>query len=81
VVRDGLKPKLGKAQLAGFDLLSRAEKDVAPLPPPDPAGSADVVTNVFNTTIEQVMYSKVTPENALVQIRKDANAILIKNKK
>jgi len=80
-VRDGLKPKLGKSQLAGFELLSRIEKDLSPLPPPDPAGSADVVNNVFNPTIEQVMYAKMTPANALTQIRKDGNAILVKNKK
>lgn len=81
VVREGLKPKLGKAQLAGFDLLSRIEKDLSPLPPPDAPGTADVVNNVFNPTIEQVMYGKMTPEAAMAQIRKDANAILIKNKK
>ena len=82
VVRDGLKPKLGKAQLAGFELLSRIEKDLSPLPPPDPAGTADIVTNVFGPTIEQVMYDKMKPENAMVQIRKDGNAILAdKNKK
>lgn len=82
VVREGLKPKLGRAQLAGFELLSRIEKDVAKLPPPDPAGSADVVNNVFNTTIEQVMYGKLDPKLAMEQIRKDADAILAeKNKK
>lgn len=81
-VRDGLKAKMGKAQLAGFDLLSRIEKDVSPLPPPDPAGTSDVNLNVFVPTIEQVMYGKITPEAAMATLRKEGDAILTaKNKK
>jgi len=84
-VREGIKPKLGKSQVAMFDFVAQAEKTAAPIRPPDPAGSADISgsDNSFIVTkvIEPVMYGKLSPEEGMALLRKEANAILAKNKK
>ncbi len=84
-VREGIKPKLGKSQIAMFDFAAQAEKTAAPIRPPDPAGSADISgsDNSFIVTkvIEPVMYGKLSAEDGVALLRKEANAILAKNKK
>jgi multiple sugar transport system substrate-binding protein len=84
-VREGIKPKLGKSQVAMFDFAAQAEKTAAPIRPPDPAGSADISgsDNSFIVTkvIEPVMYGKLSAEDGVALLRKEATAILAKNKK
>ena len=84
-VREGIKPKLGKPQVVMFDFVAQAEKTAAPIRPPDPAGSADISgsDNSFIVTkvIEPVMYGKLSAEDGVALLRKEATAILAKNKK
>jgi multiple sugar transport system substrate-binding protein len=81
VVRDGLKPKLTKMQQETFDFLDRVEKDCSPIRPPDPPGATDVVTNILDPQVLQpVRYGLLTPEEGAALLRKEANAILAKNK-
>lgn len=81
-VRDALKPKLGKSQLEMFEYVARVGNDVQPIRPPDPAGSNDLIKNVYRPqVIEPVLYEKLKPEDAVALLRKEANAILAKNKK
>jgi len=84
-VREGIKSKLGKAQIAMFDFVSQAEKSAAPIPPPDPANTGEISGSnnslIVAKVIEPVMYGKLTPEDGMALLRKEANAILAKNKK
>ena len=84
-VRDGIKPKLGKAQVMMFDFVAQAEKTAAPVPPPDPPGSADISNSdgslIISRVVDPVYYSRLSPEDGAALLRKEANAILAKNKK
>ncbi|MCI0560096.1 MAG: hypothetical protein MN733_16525, partial [Nitrososphaera sp.] len=81
-VREGLKPKLGKAQLEMFDYLARVSQDVQPIRPPDPPGSSDLYTNVYlPQVIDPVRYGQLESNQAAALLRQEANAILAKNKK
>lgn len=81
-VREAMTPKLGKAQKEMFDYVARVSKDVQPIRPADPAGTADLVKNVYNPqVIDAVMFEKIKPEDAAALLRKETNALLAKNKK
>jgi multiple sugar transport system substrate-binding protein len=84
-VREGIKSKLGKSQVAMFDFAAQAEKTAAPIRPPDPAGSADISGSdnslIVTKVIEPVMYGKLSAEDGVALLRKEATAILAKNKK
>lgn len=81
-VREALKPKLGKSQLEMFDYVARVSKIAEPIRPPDPTGANDVVKNIYvPQVISPVLYERMKPEEAVALLRKEANAILGKNKK
>jgi len=84
-VREGIKSKLGAAQVAMFDFVSKAEKTAAPIPSPDPAGSGEIsgsaTSLIVARVIEPVFYGKLSPEDGMALLRKEANTILAKNKK
>ena len=83
-VREGIKPQLGQSQIAMFDFAALAEKTAAPIRPPDPAGAGEVSGSnnslIVAKVIEPVMYGKLSPEDGMALLRKEANTILAKNK-
>jgi multiple sugar transport system substrate-binding protein len=82
VVRDALKPKMGKAQTEMFDYIARIEKLVSPIPRADPPGEADINTNVWvPQVIDPVLYGQLEPEKGAAALREGVSAILAKNKK
>jgi multiple sugar transport system substrate-binding protein len=77
VVRDALKPLLGKSQLAMFDYLAYVVTDSSPIPPADPVGHADIRNNVFYPqVIDSVLLGQMTPEQGVKLLREEATAIL-----
>src|SRR6266545_4732644 len=80
VVRKAIEAKLEPAQKEAFALVSLVEKNPSPLDPPDPPGQNEVVTKVYEPLLDQVLYGRMSPEDAAKQFREQANAILAKNK-
>ncbi len=81
-VRDALKPKLGKSQTEMFNYVARVSNDVQPIRPPDPTGANDIVKNIYvPQVVSPVLYEKMKAEDAVALLRKEATAILAKNKK
>jgi multiple sugar transport system substrate-binding protein len=76
-VQEALLPLLGKPQIAMFDYLKRVEADSSPIRPPDPAGHADLVNNVFlPEVIDPVMFGLITPEEGVATLREMGSEIL-----
>ena len=81
-VREALKPKLGKSQAAMFDYVAEVSKTAQPIPPADPPGHNDIVKNVLYPQVaDPVAFGQLTPAQGAAVLRKEANAILAKNKK
>jgi multiple sugar transport system substrate-binding protein len=84
-VRDGIKPKLGKAQVLMFDFVAQAERTAAPIPLPDPPGSSEIAgaetSLIIGRVFDPVYYGKLSADDAVALLRNEANAILAKNKK
>jgi len=82
VIRDYLQPKLDPATAETFRYLAAVQKDVSPIPPPDPAGWPDIRTNVYIPLfVEPVLFKQSTPEDGAKTLRAEVNKILAKNKK
>ncbi|MCL6457181.1 MAG: sugar ABC transporter substrate-binding protein [Gorillibacterium sp.] len=79
-IKESLKTSATEQQIKLFDYVAWVEGHSSPIDPPDPIGSAEV-TKILRDVYEQVLYSKVTPEKAAEKFRKQANAVLLKNKK
>lgn len=75
-VREALKPLLQPAQQAAFDYVNLVEKHSSPIPPPDPAGASDVIDSAYTPIIDQMLYGRISPEDAAKQFRQRANEIL-----
>jgi multiple sugar transport system substrate-binding protein len=76
-VRDALKPQLAVPQQRVFEYLDRIQKDVAPIPPPDPVGNTDLINNVFiPQVVDRVMFGVITPLVGMRTLRKEAGRIL-----
>jgi multiple sugar transport system substrate-binding protein len=76
-VRDELKPLLAVPQRTVFDYLARIQKDVAPLPPPDPVGNSELVNNVFiPLVVDPVMFGVISPAEGMRRLRSEAAKIL-----
>ena len=57
--------------------MTRIEKDVAPLPPPDPAAQSKLVDNVYlPQLVDPVMLGRAKPEEAVPAFRKEATMLL-----
>lgn len=80
-VREALQPKVEAAQQEAFKLVATVGENPGRLDPPDPPGSAQVINDVYTPLMDQVLYGKLSPEDAAKQFREQANAILAKNKK
>ncbi|MCB0210693.1 MAG: sugar ABC transporter substrate-binding protein [Anaerolineae bacterium] len=76
-IQQALQPLLGKPQQAAFDFVKRVEEDNSPIRPPDPAGHADIVNNVWHPeVIDPVMFGLITPEEAAAVLRDMSTDIL-----
>ncbi|MEP7287497.1 MAG: ABC transporter substrate-binding protein [Chloroflexota bacterium] len=81
-ILDYLQPKLDPATAETFAFLSLVGKDVSPIPPPDPAGWADIRNNIYMPQfVEAVLFKQISPEDGAKLLRDEANKILAKNKK
>jgi multiple sugar transport system substrate-binding protein len=78
-VQKALTPLLGPANAAqmNFVALVGSDHNASPTPPPDPAGAANVIQNVYQPqVIQPVMFGKITPEMGAKILREKADAIL-----
>lgn len=78
-VKDALKPLLTPNEVKLFDYVSWAEQNSSQMDPPNPVGSIEV-EKLLKDTAEKILYKRATVEDAAASFRKDANAILAKNK-
>ncbi|MDU0199759.1 ABC transporter substrate-binding protein [Paenibacillus sp. MAH-36] len=78
-VKDALKPLLSPNEVKIFDYVAWAEQNSSQMDPPNPVGSIEV-EKLLKATSEQILYKKTSVEEAAAKFRKDANAILGKNK-
>ncbi|MEC0230730.1 ABC transporter substrate-binding protein [Paenibacillus alba] len=79
-VKDALKPLLSPNEVKIFDYVAWAEQNSSQMDPPNPVGSIEV-EKLLKSASEQILYKKTSVEEAAAKFRKDANAILEKNKK
>ncbi|SFD66477.1 multiple sugar transport system substrate-binding protein [Paenibacillus catalpae] len=78
-VIEAIKPTLEPAQQQVFDYVAWAQENSSPMDPPDPIGTAEIIT-LFSSLAEQMDFQQITAEEAAKQFREEANAILAKNK-
>jgi multiple sugar transport system substrate-binding protein len=77
VVRDHLAPMLDSAGKETFDFIARITGTTSPLPPPDPPNWSNFTTNGYGALVAApLVYQQITPEDAAVVLREQANAIL-----
>ncbi|MCR8634174.1 ABC transporter substrate-binding protein [Paenibacillus radicis (ex Xue et al. 2023)] len=79
-MQEGLKPLLKPEETKVFDYVAWAEKNSSPNDPPYPVGSVEVMKSLQDIS-EQILYKKISVEDGAAKFRKEANAILVKNKK
>lgn len=76
-VLEAIKPLSTPAQVEVIDYMTRIEKDVAPLPPPDPAAQSRLVDNIYlPQLVDPVLLGRAKPEEAVPAFRKEATALL-----
>lgn len=76
-IREALAPDLGEAQQEMFDYLGRLEDYNSAIRPPDPAGHADLISNVYTPeVIDPIMFGIITPEEGVTILREEAEKIL-----
>lgn len=78
VVKEALIPELEPAQAKVFEFISWAEQNSSPGNGPDPIGAGEVIDAIDSIT-EQLYFDQITPEQAAVQFREQANSILSRN--
>ena len=77
VVREHLLPMLDAASAETFDFIERITADSSPIPLPDPPKWGDFAVNVYAALIANPLsYGQITPEDAAVMLRSEANAVL-----
>jgi multiple sugar transport system substrate-binding protein len=79
-VKEALKPLLTPEEVKVFDYIAWAETNSSQADAPNPVGSVEV-EKLLKDLSEQILYKKISIEDAAAKFRKDANAILAKNKK
>jgi multiple sugar transport system substrate-binding protein len=79
-VKEALKPILTPNEVKIFDYVAWADQNSSPSDPPNPIGAVEI-EKLLRDTSEQILYKKISVEDAAVKFRKEANAILAKNKK
>ncbi|WP_159882090.1 ABC transporter substrate-binding protein [Paenibacillus puerhi] len=79
-VKEALRPTLNEAETKLFDYVAWAEENSSPMDPPSPVGAIEV-EKLLKDINEQILYKKITVQAAAEKFRKEANAVLAKNKK
>jgi multiple sugar transport system substrate-binding protein len=79
-VKEALKPLLNPEELKVFEYVAWAEANSSPADAPSPIGSVEV-EKLLKDISEQILYKKISIEDAAPRFRTEANAILAKNKK
>lgn len=79
-IQDALKPLLTPEETQVFDYVAWAAKNSSAIDPADPTGAAEV-SKALKDVQDQILYKKMTVEEGAAKFKKDANAILGKNKK
>jgi multiple sugar transport system substrate-binding protein len=79
-VQDAIKPLLTPEEQKVVDYVAWAGKNTKSDNPIDPVGAVEV-TKLLVDLSQQILYKKITPEDAAAKFRKDSTAILAKNKK
>ena len=76
-VRSALEPMLDGSQQLMFDYIASIESSVSPIPPPDVAGHADVINNVYwPLVIDPFLFGQISVEDAMRIFRAEANTVL-----
>lgn len=62
-----------------FDYMDTVFKNNSPLDPPEPIGHSEI-TNILKNLHQEILYERISLEEAAKTFRKEAEAILAKNK-
>lgn len=76
-VADAIKPKLSKGDQGVFDYVNSIQDQCSQIDPPDPQGTAEVITTL-NNLVEEVCFKKKTAQQAAQEFYTKANEILAK---
>ncbi|RUS43265.1 ABC transporter substrate-binding protein [Cohnella sp. AR92] len=76
-VKDALKDSLSPEQTKVFEYVAWAEQNSTQMDPPNPAGATEV-DKLLKETAEQIMYKKLSVEDAAKKFREQATKILNK---
>ncbi|MFD0692902.1 ABC transporter substrate-binding protein [Paenibacillus sp. GCM10027628] len=79
-VKEGLKPTLRPEEQQVYEYVAWAEQNSSTMEPPDPTGAAEV-SKLLKDMQEQILYNKISIEEAAAKFQNGANAILAKNEK
>jgi multiple sugar transport system substrate-binding protein len=79
-IQEAIKPLLSPEEQKVVDYVAWAGQNTKSDNPIDPVGAVEV-TKALVEMSQQILYKKITPEEAAVKFRKDSTAILSKNKK
>lgn len=76
-VRQALAPMLNTPQKQMFDYIASIESSVSPIPPPDVAGHANVINNVYwPLVMDPLFLGQQSVEDAVKVLREQANSVL-----
>ncbi|HHY57155.1 MAG TPA: extracellular solute-binding protein [Chloroflexi bacterium] len=76
-VRVALEPLLNVPQKLMFDYISSIEATASPIPPPDVAGHANLINNVYwPLVIDPFMFGQQSAEDAVRILREEGNIVL-----
>jgi len=76
-VREALQPELDVAQQQIFNYIADIESSVSPIPPPDVAGHANVMNNVYwPLVMDPFFYGQQSLEDTVRILREQADAVL-----
>lgn len=78
-IREALKPGFSAEQKVVADFIDKVAANSSPMDPPAPAGSNEI-EKLMKDLEQQILFGKITPEKAYEQLKKDAAAIVAKNK-
>lgn len=80
VVKESLKPTLTAEDQKVYEYIAWVEQNSSSMDPPDPSGAAEV-SKLLRVIQEQILYRKLSVEEAAAKFMNEANTILAKNKK
>lgn len=78
-IREALKPGFSAEQKVVADFIDKVAASSSPMDPPAPAGSNEI-EKLMKDLEQQILFGKITPEKAYEQLKKEAAAIVAKNK-